>query len=386
MSFFRKKSALEIPPADNAARNELLGSRGSGRSVSPQPPPYRPSDTASYNTSRDGDKYDNVEAPRQPSYDSTRNGGPARGPVPERYANRGAAGDPYARGGDADAARAALFGGYDAGKQRAASGGPNRFADPAQDNEPRQFQTQEEEEEEVEGIKAQTRWVKQESVQSSRNALRIAREAEETGRNALLRLGDQSEKLANTERYVDQGKLHALRAEDRTDELKKLNRSIFRPAITFNKDKKRAAQEAKVATRYDEERANRERAMADVRDSHNRLGQAAFGTSLADEVEDGFGEEGIGRRPNRFPEQQRHRQETRKRYQFEKTASDDELEDELDDNFDEIAQVTKSLKKIAIAAGEELDRQNDRIDNISTKTGKLDTRVGLTTDRLRRIK
>jgi hypothetical protein len=195
MSFFRKKSGLEIPPVNDAARNELLGSRGGGRSVSPLPPPYRPSDAATYNVSRDGDKYDSEKYYRE---DSTRsgggggNGGPSRGPIPERYATRSAIGDPYARGGDADADRAALFSGYDAEKQRATSGGRNRFDDVAQDNEPRQFQTQEDEDEEVEGIKQQTRWAKQESVQSTRNALRIAREAEETGRNTLLRLGDQS--------------------------------------------------------------------------------------------------------------------------------------------------------------------------------------------------
>ena len=196
MSFFRKKSGLEIPPVNESARNELLGSRG-GRSVSPQPLPYRASDAAVYNASRDGDKYDNEKFYReerpQDSHGSTRGGGgssgdPSRGPIPERYGNRGAVGDPYTRGGNVDADRAALFSGYDAGEQRA----PNRFDDSNQDNEPRQFQTQEDEDEEVEGIKQQTRWVKQESVQSTRNALRIAREAEETGRNTLLRLGDQS--------------------------------------------------------------------------------------------------------------------------------------------------------------------------------------------------
>lgn len=49
-----------------------------------------------------------------------------------------------------------------------------------------------EEEEEVEGIKQQLRFVKQESLASSRNAVRIAREAEETARATLDKLGDQS--------------------------------------------------------------------------------------------------------------------------------------------------------------------------------------------------
>lgn len=46
--------------------------------------------------------------------------------------------------------------------------------------------------EEVEGIKQQLRFVKQESLASTRNAVRIAREAEETGMATLERLGDQS--------------------------------------------------------------------------------------------------------------------------------------------------------------------------------------------------
>ena len=62
-----------------------------------------------------------------------------------------------------------------------------------------------------------------------------------------------TEKLANTERHLDVSKGHSVRAEDKTDELKKLNRSIFRPAITFNKYAKRAAQEAKLQTRYESE-------------------------------------------------------------------------------------------------------------------------------------
>jgi hypothetical protein len=50
----------------------------------------------------------------------------------------------------------------------------------------------EENDEDVEGIKKQTKYVKQESANSTRNALRLAREAEETARNTLSRLGDQS--------------------------------------------------------------------------------------------------------------------------------------------------------------------------------------------------
>ena len=48
------------------------------------------------------------------------------------------------------------------------------------------------EDEEVEAIKQQIKFTKQESLSSTRNALRIAREAEETARNTMNRLGEQS--------------------------------------------------------------------------------------------------------------------------------------------------------------------------------------------------
>ena len=84
-----------------------------------------------------------------------------------------------------DRARGELFAGYN--PQKAGSG---RFFDgPEIGREP---PPGEENEEDVEGIKQQTRFLKQESVNSTRNALRMAQEAEETARGTLGRLADQS--------------------------------------------------------------------------------------------------------------------------------------------------------------------------------------------------
>src|SRR6267154_924935 len=104
-----------------------------------------------------------------------------------------------------------------------------------------------------------------------------------------------SEKFANTERHLDVSKGHSVRADDKTDELKKLNRSIFRPAITFNKDSKRAAQEAKLQARYDDEREEREKAMLDIRETHTRLGQAAAYGRGGDDEEERISGSGAGR-------------------------------------------------------------------------------------------
>lgn len=190
-----------------------------------------------------------------------------------------------------------------------------------------------------------------------------------------------AEKLANTERHLDVSKSHALRAEDRTDELKQLNRSIFRPVITFNKDAKRAAQEAKIQQRYDDDRDEREKAMMDIRDTHNRLGRAAtYGRRDDDDDGEAIGGQGSGR--IRTGAEQAIRKEQRKRYQFDATASDDEMEDELDDNLNEISDMTKRLKALGSAMGEELDNQNIRIGRITEKTDGLDNKLFRNTQRV----
>ena len=189
-----------------------------------------------------------------------------------------------------------------------------------------------------------------------------------------------AEKLANTERHLDVAKGHSARADDNTDELKKLNRSIFRPVVGFNKEAKRAAQEAKVQARYDEERDAREKTMMDIRESKNRLGRAAtYGRSGDDEEEGILGGDGVDVR-NKYKTAQR--KEQRKRYQFDATASDDELEDELDNNLEEIGDVTKRLKALGMAMGEELDKQNARIEVIDGKTVGVEERLRLNTHRV----
>ena len=44
-----------------------------------------------------------------------------------------------------------------------------------------------------------------------------------------------SERIANSERYLDMAKANNQRAEGKADELKQLNKSIFRPVIVWNK-------------------------------------------------------------------------------------------------------------------------------------------------------
>ncbi|KAF8626512.1 hypothetical protein AX15_004818 [Amanita polypyramis BW_CC] len=355
MPLFKRKEQLSIPPIPEPTSTRNLDNTS-------QRTGYK-SHASTYVPSRDGDPY------KFPSHSSSSLSTPDDANVlRDRYSRTNGVGDVYSRGGaNLDKDRNELFGGYNPQKAK-----PNQFVNgPGED--------QEGNDEDVEGIKAQTRFLKQDSVNTTRNALRLAREAEDAARNTLSKLGDQSEKLANTERHLDIAKGHSQRAADRTDELKQLNRSIFRPVITFNKDAKRAEQEAKIQSRYEEERLERERAMMDIRETQNRLGRAAtYGRT----DEDGI----AGRGRFRTAEQLGTRKEQRKRYQFEAGASDDEVEDEIDDNLDEIGDATKRLKALAMGMGQELDSQIDRIGRIDDKTLSLDNKVLMNTERLKKIK
>ncbi|KAG1864168.1 hypothetical protein DFJ58DRAFT_772913 [Suillus subalutaceus] len=346
MSFFKRKEKNLIPPLQPASD----GLRGSSRSTSSLPS-YK-SSASTYVASRDGpDPYNvmNTRTQSQNSYDNYDAYNATAGKTPDVEGDRN---------------RNELFAGY---KPQGKTG---KEPSPGEENE-----------EDVEGIKQQTRFMKQESVNSTRNALRLAREAEETAGNTIGKLGDQSEKLANTERHLDVSKGHTLRAEDQIGELKQLNRSIFRPVITWNKDAKRAAQEEKIQQRYEDERLDREKAMQDIRDTQNRLGRA---TTYGYQDEESLTSGGSGRL--RTEEQLATRKEQRKRYQFEAGASDDEMEDELDDNLNEISAITKNLKALGTAMGQELDQQNSRLVTIEQKTTTLDNNVFRNTERLKRIK
>jgi protein transport protein SEC9 len=179
------------------------------------------------------------------------------------------------------------------------------------------------------------------------------------------------EKLANTERHLDIAKGHSQRADDRTDELKQLNRSIFRPVITFNKDGKRRAREQQLQERFEDERAERERGMQDIRETQNRLGHAG---GRGEEDDEGLMGDGSGRR-FKTQEQRADRKNQRARYQFEATASDDEVEDEIDDNLDQLGAAVAQMKALGITMGQEVDSQIGRIGRIEEKTTKLDNRV-----------
>lgn len=276
-------------------------------------------------------------------------------------------------------------GGGDAGGSSSHYGGGSSY-----DGLEQQEEAQDEEDDEVEAVKQQMRFTKQESLSSTRNALRIARETEDTATGTVLKLGEQSDKIANTERHLDMSKAHTARADDNARDIVALNRSIFRPNVQFNKKAKRDAEEARILNRHIEEREEREAVRQEALKSQVRADQALTGAGtgsgrFADRF--GGGRFGGGSSAAKSPEDaQKARLANRGRYQFEATGSDDELEQELEDNLDEIGQLSARLGHLGRNMGTEIDEQNNRIQRISDKANKLDTKVYGSTQRLERIK
>ncbi|KAH9460651.1 hypothetical protein Pst134EB_008816 [Puccinia striiformis f. sp. tritici] len=275
--------------------------------------------------------------------------------------------DRYGGGANTDSARQELFKGARA---------PNRsFVDRDIDGPHGSSGNQlDDEDEEVEAIKQQIKFTKQESLSSTRNALRIAREAEETARNTMNRLGEQSDRLANTENHLDMAKAHAVRADDQQKEIVALNRSIFRPTFVFNKKGKRDAHEQKLLSRHEEEKAERE----EVRRQQYESRERTESTLKALDKD--------ANKPKGAPGGLRSRLADKARYQFENTESDDELENELDENLDEISGLTSRLNLMSKTMGTEIDSQNRKLEGMSSKTDRLDNRIHGQTERLKRIK
>ncbi|MCO5588280.1 hypothetical protein L7F22_042235 [Adiantum nelumboides] len=244
---------------------------------------------------------------------------------------------------------------------------------------------QEEEDDEVEAVKQQMRFTKQESLASTRNALRIARETEETASGTLLKLGEQSDKLANTERHLDMAKAHSSRADDNTSEINRLNRSIFRPNIGFNKKAKRDAEEARILNRHIEEREEREAVREQALQSQNRVDQELSGIGAGRFGSGKFGLDRFGGGSGKKEDPAKAKMQQRSRFQFEATESDDELEDELDNNMDEIGQLSSRLNRLGKAMGTEINEQNQRIQRLGDKSTNLDTRIFAGTQKLERI-
>jgi hypothetical protein len=241
-----------------------------------------------------------------------------------------------------DAGRQALFGdARERAEQRQQTGAPSYEYKPEQASSEersynaygdRQLTAEEEEEEDITATKQEIRFMKQQDVASTRNALQMAAAAEESGRSTLARLGDQGERIHNTEKNLDLAANHNLSAEDKYKELKRLNRSMFAPNVSnpFTGKERRARRDDEIYERHRKEREQREATREAAYQDNTRLNKNF---------------KGVEQRSNATAAKANLAE--RAKYQFEADDEDDQLEDEIDANLDALSGAAGRLNLLA---------------------------------------
>lgn len=230
------------------------------------------------------------------------------------------------------------------------------------------------EDEEVEGIKQDIRFVKQESLALTRNTLRMAQEADASATNTMGMLGSQSERLYNAEQNLLLADTQTNIAHDKVNELKRLNRSIFIPAQgnPFNRKSRLRQQEEKIKAQKTQEKYLRETNRQGAYASEQRLKQGITLNATNSEIH------------RKYKDDQSLA--AAKRYQFENDSEDDEMEKELAANLDQIGLYLKKLKNAASTMGVEVESQNNRLRDIEENADRLDINVHMNSARLNNIR
>lgn len=238
-----------------------------------------------------------------------------------------------------------------------------------------QLRIQQEEEEEVDRIKQDIKFTKQQSVASTRNTLRMAEEAYASGQNTLGMLGSQSERLYGVQRNMALAEVQSKLAEDKTKEMVKLNRSIFavHASNPFNSKRKLRMQEEKIKQNRLNERLLHDQQRNELHQSERR-------------VIDGLQEPAKHQTDlyNKYNDQKIL--DNAKRYQFENDEDDDDMEREIHLNLNLIGNHASNLRKMAMTIGKETEVQNKRMDEISEDADRLDINIHLNNHRLNGIR
>ncbi|KAF2234549.1 hypothetical protein EV356DRAFT_532856 [Viridothelium virens] len=235
---------------------------------------------------------------------------------------------------------------------------------------------EEEEEEDVQATKQQIRQLKNQDVASTRNALRIAAQAEETGRSTLSRLGEQGERIHNTEKNLDLASNQNRIAEEKARELKTLNKSMFAMHVSnpFTAGKRREQRDQAIMDKHLSEREQREATRREAFRSTQR--QAEYQRDL----------DGKNPNANAAAANRSRNLAERSKYQFEADSEDDEMENEIEGNLDLLQGAAGRLGQLGRAMGREVDEQNTHIDRITGKTDTVDDQIAFNRARLDRIK
>lgn len=213
--------------------------------------------------------------------------------------------------------------------------------------EQRELTAEEQEEEEYQSIVNQGKQMKRDDLSSLQRSNQVALQTLDIARGTTARLGEQEERLRNAERNLQIADFHHKIANDKTRELKTLNRSMFAVHVAnpFTKGKREAQLEQAVLGRHREDR--------DVSEATRR---DAFRANQQNEQD--FKEaEALGLRRAPAPDSEAARAR-RKELMFDENDSEEEqLENGIQEGQEELSRNIGQLKKFAEIQGKMVDRQ-----------------------------
>lgn len=255
---------------------------------------------------------------------------------------------PYSQGGQGGQGDQPSYGGY--------GGGSNEYS--MAKFEDRQLTAEEEEEESVQATKQEMRHVKQGDVSSTRNALRVAAQAEETGRTTLARLGAQGELIHGAEQSLDMATVEGRLAEEKARELKTLNKSMFAVHVSnpFTSASRRRERDERTLNTHREERNARDGTRSEAYQTNARMDRMF---------------RDIDRDASKQQKPKKASVTERAKYQFEADSEDEAMEDEIEQNLDLLSGAAGRLNGLAKATGRELDEQNRHLERITGKVSNI---------------
>jgi hypothetical protein len=202
------------------------------------------------------------------------------------------------------------------------------------------------------------RFMKQGDVASTRNALRVAAQAEETGRSTLARLGAQGEMVHGAEKNLDMATVEGRLAQEKARELKTLNGSMFAVHVSnpFTSASRRRERDERTLNTHREERDQRTGTRNEAYQTNARMER------VFRDIDRESARQGKGKKASVTE---------RAKYQFEADSEDEAMEDEIEQNLDLLGGATGRLNGLAKATGKELDEQNRHLERIMGKVSFL---------------
>ncbi|KAJ3358074.1 hypothetical protein GGF32_000776 [Allomyces javanicus] len=239
------------------------------------------------------------------------------------------------------------------------------------------FYSAEDEERAYQDTYAEIQQVKGESVQTSRSALRKIRETEEVAASSMRRLQEQNDKLTHVEERMTQAEYHAHKAENKTQDLQKLNKNFILSTFSFSNPFTRSKRKEEKL-RKELEAKNKLAAEKEALRKENQAQQRNLETSLNDAE---------GRHtPGHYPgASSSSAAPQRSRADYLPEEENCEMEREIDSNLDEISSGLGRLKMMGLAMGDAIDQSNEQLGRIDRRTDQVHDRVQRTGAKLHQM-